>query len=439
MKIVAEIPARYGSKRVKQKNLRLIDGKPLITYAINAAKDAETVSEVYVNTESDIIGKIAADYGINYYQRDKKLAEDAVTSDEFNYDFMKHVDADIVVMVNPVAPLITGKDIDAMVGYYLKNNLDTLIPVKEERLHSFCESKAVNFDEDSAVQTFCESKPVNFDPAAPLPMTQNIRPVQICAWTVCIWKRDAFINNYEKNGYAVFGGKVGFYPQSHHKTIKISTEEDFIFAEVMLKNEFRWRITQVHYDSQDIDPSYPALWMSEISYMEKALMEQAAKKPSINILEWGSGNSTIYFSKYMKSNDVNFKWHAIENYIPWHQKVCTMIKDNQLDDVITLHLMNQTCEERKEVQEKLDLSEYVNYPASLGKKFDFIFVDARRRTECLALANKLLAPGGVVLLHDAEREDCIPLFKLFKDGGKYVCENKSPVPGGVQKLWAGSL
>lgn len=230
MKIVAEIPARYGSKRVKLKNLRLLDNKPLIYYAINAAKEAKTISEVYVNTESDLIGKVGIDNGVNYYKRNPGLAEDGISSDEFNYDFMKHVPSDIVVMVNPVAPLITGRDIDDMVNYFLRSNLDTLIPIREENMHAFCA------DKNGIIQ------PVNFQVNGRLAMTQKNVPIKICAWTVCIWKTKNFIEHFEKKGYAVFSGKLGFYPQPKLKAVKISTEEDFILAEILLRNQGRQHI-----------------------------------------------------------------------------------------------------------------------------------------------------------------------------------------------------
>jgi len=218
MKIVAEIPAHLGSKRVKQKNLRLINGKPLITYAINAAKEATTLSEIYVNSESDVIGDIAKANGVCFYKRRPELAEDHIVSDQFNYDFLENVEADILVMVNPVSPLITGKDIDAVVNYSLEKEFDTVISVKEERLQAFCEGKAINFN-----------------PNALLPMTQNIPPIQMCSWAVCVWRAETFIESFESKGYAVFSGKVGFYPLNCISAIKISTEEDFQIAEAMLK------------------------------------------------------------------------------------------------------------------------------------------------------------------------------------------------------------
>lgn len=50
MKYIVQIPARLGSKRVKMKNLRLINNKPLVYYSINAAKNAKKVKEVYLNS-----------------------------------------------------------------------------------------------------------------------------------------------------------------------------------------------------------------------------------------------------------------------------------------------------------------------------------------------------------------------------------------------------
>ena len=217
MKIVGEIPARLGSKRIEQKNLRLLNGKPLITYAIEAAKQATTLSEIYVNSESDVIGNIAKANGVHFYKRRLELSEDHIVSDEFNYDFLKNIETDILVMINPVSPLITGKDLDDIVSYYLSSNLDTLITVREERLHAFC-----------------EGKPINFNPSRLLPMTQNIPPIQICTWSICVWRAKTFIQSYEEKGYAVFSGKIGFYPLSLWKSVKISTEEDFLLAEALL-------------------------------------------------------------------------------------------------------------------------------------------------------------------------------------------------------------
>lgn len=218
MKYVVEIPARLGSKRVPKKNLRLINGKPMIAYAIEAAKNAKFIDKIYVNSESDIMQKLCNEYEVEFYRRKPELAEDDIVQDQFNYDFLCNVETENLVLVNPVSPLILPEDIDNAITYFEENNLDTLIAVKEEKL-----------------QTFFDGSPLNFSTQALLPMTQFIKPVQLCAWTVCIWNAAKFKKHYEANNYAVFVGKYGLYPFNPIRAIKISTEEDFRLAELYLK------------------------------------------------------------------------------------------------------------------------------------------------------------------------------------------------------------
>lgn len=218
MKVFAEIPARFGSQRVKQKNLRLLNGKPMICYAIEAAKGAKKIDKVFVNTENDLIGQVAIDNEVNYYKRSEDLASDNATSDQFNYDFIKNTGADVLVMVNPVSPLVLSQDIDDAIDFFFEKGYDTVISSREERL-----------------QAFCDNKPINFNINGMLPKTQDILPVNICVWTICVWKASAFLKAYEEKGYAVFNGKVGFFPMDPLRSVKVSYEEDFLVAEALLK------------------------------------------------------------------------------------------------------------------------------------------------------------------------------------------------------------
>ena len=62
-KIICMIPARMGSKRVKNKNLRLLGNKPLIQYAIEAAVNSNIFDEVYVNSEDKVFEQLAKRLG----------------------------------------------------------------------------------------------------------------------------------------------------------------------------------------------------------------------------------------------------------------------------------------------------------------------------------------------------------------------------------------
>ena len=59
MKRIAMIPARMGSKRVPNKNLRILAGKPLIAYIIEAVKASKKFDDIYINSESDVFADIA--------------------------------------------------------------------------------------------------------------------------------------------------------------------------------------------------------------------------------------------------------------------------------------------------------------------------------------------------------------------------------------------
>ena len=194
------------------------------------------------------------------------------------------------------------------------------------------------------------------------------------------------------------------------------------------------------YDSKNVLQNAPEMWLSEIRYIEKTLVELAQKNKFLNILEWGSGDGTIYFSKFLKQKKINFKWVAIEHFIPWHEKVIVMLKENGLSDDVECFLKSPTYEEDKNIQETLNLDEYINFPSTLGVKFNFILVDGRKRKECLDKASSILASNGVAVLHDAEREWYHEGFKHYVNGGEFVVTNISPAArGGVQKLWVGTI
>jgi CMP-N-acetylneuraminic acid synthetase len=75
-KVLAVIPARGGSKGVKNKNIRLIGGKPLIYWSILEASKSKLISEFYVSTDSKDIQKISEAYKANILLRPSHLADD---------------------------------------------------------------------------------------------------------------------------------------------------------------------------------------------------------------------------------------------------------------------------------------------------------------------------------------------------------------------------
>jgi hypothetical protein len=80
-----------------------------------------------------------------------------------------------------------------------------------------------------------------------------------------------------------------------------------------------------------------------------------------------------------------------------------------------------------------DIAKYVNFPKEVGGPFDLIVIDGRYRRRCLLVAPEVLAPGGVVLLHDAERThyhpslDIYPHVRMLKTGRLPGTKQKSTI------------
>ncbi len=214
------IPARLGSQRVPKKNLRLLNGKPLISYSIETALKSGVFDEVYVNTEADIIGEVAVKYGARYYKRPEEFATNAAGNDGFAYDFIKNVKGDILIQILPTSPLIEADEIKSFVKTMVDGNYDTMVSVVNHQ-----------------IACIYGGKPVNFKLLEPHISSQLMVPVQSYA-TVCMgWTYNSFKSNMQRFGFAYHGAdsKIGYFPLKGLSEIDIDEEEDFKLAENALQ------------------------------------------------------------------------------------------------------------------------------------------------------------------------------------------------------------
>ena len=216
-KVIAHIPARAGSKRVKAKNLRLLCGKPLLAYAIDCAKECEQFDEIYVNSNSDDMLALAKSLGIQGYKRSESLASDTATGDEFTADFINNIQPDTLVMINPVCPLITADDVTLALEAYKRSDCDTLIT---------CES--------TQMQTFCKDLPININLDEQLAPTQVNPRVDVLNWAVTIWDAKKFLSHFNETGSAYIGKNRLLFPIDPVRGLKISNEPDFKMAECLI-------------------------------------------------------------------------------------------------------------------------------------------------------------------------------------------------------------
>ena len=140
-KVIAYIPARSGSKGIKDKNIIDVCGKPLIAYSIEAAKKSKYVDLIIVSTDSAQYAEIAKEYGAEVpFLRPSELATDNSPEMETTQHLMQWIEdssndfnenLSIIIRLQPTSPLRTSEDIDKGLELFESNKAESIIGVTE--------------------------------------------------------------------------------------------------------------------------------------------------------------------------------------------------------------------------------------------------------------------------------------------------------------------
>src|SRR3989338_1568272 len=230
-KVIAIIPARGGSKGVPRKNIRLLGGKPLIAYSIEAAKKSRLVERIIVTTDDTEIAKIAKKHGAEIpFLRPAELAQDDTPPGpvlEHTLQFLKEKEnykPEIIVWLEPPCPFRTPKDIDEAALALRKDK-------KADSLRSVCEPfqnpyKSWTWEKKYLTPLITEKGKVLH--TGPRQKTRKV-----------YWQNGAIFlvryNTIMKKGN-FFGDRILPFVMGNHKFVDIDREEDFLLAEFYLKN-----------------------------------------------------------------------------------------------------------------------------------------------------------------------------------------------------------
>lgn len=136
MKTLVIIPARSGSKGLPDKNIKLLNGKPLIHYSIEVALKVFKAEDICVSTDSEKYKKIAEKTGIEVpFLRPEKISTDTSTSQEvilhcLDFYKQKGIHYDTVLLLQPTSPFRKKEHITQIISSYTKE-LDMVVSVKE--------------------------------------------------------------------------------------------------------------------------------------------------------------------------------------------------------------------------------------------------------------------------------------------------------------------
>ncbi len=213
---LAMIPARMGSQRLTKKNLRELGGIPLISRAIRKCVAAGVFDEIWVNSEDQEFGRIAAEEGVRFHKRPKVLGDNIATSEQYIAEFLLARDCTRVFQVHSIAPLLTVADITGFVRSMEASEVDCLLSYE-------------------AIQIECafNDRPVNFT-LGEKTNSQDLRPVQRITWSITGWRRATYLDAVGKGQCATYAGRVGFHQVNRFAAHVIKTEEDLGIAEALL-------------------------------------------------------------------------------------------------------------------------------------------------------------------------------------------------------------
>ena len=136
-KVLGVIPARGSSKRFPNKNIRMLAGKPLIAWTIEAARKATRLTDFLVSSDALLITDIAKNYGAPVpFIRPSELATDTVRNIEVvahALEFMEtkgQITYDIIILLQPTSPIRNPEHIDQAVDMLWQSDLDSVVSVK---------------------------------------------------------------------------------------------------------------------------------------------------------------------------------------------------------------------------------------------------------------------------------------------------------------------
>jgi len=223
---IAIIPARAGSKEIKKKNLIKINGHPLVSYSIIAAKKSKFIREVFVTTDGNDIAKISRKYGAKVISRPKHLSNDTAQIESAILHAIKYIEKNLkkkvenIIMLQPTSALRKVDDLDNSIKKFIKDKADSLFSCVD--LHSYIwenkNSKIVPLNYNYIRRKNRQA------------MTQSL----IENGSIYITKKKIY-----KKKRCRLGGKISKYVMENYSVFQVDTKEDLKFISTLLKSKIK--------------------------------------------------------------------------------------------------------------------------------------------------------------------------------------------------------
>jgi len=152
-KTVAFIPVRGGSKSIPLKNIKTINGRPLIYWTLDAAVDCNEIDTVIVSTDSQEIKNVVDKYGsfkVEVVSRSEEVSTDTASTESVMLEFARNYDFENIVLVQATSPLLESGDLTNGIKKFSEDNIDSVLSVVRQKRFIWEEKSnvvsAINYD-----------------------------------------------------------------------------------------------------------------------------------------------------------------------------------------------------------------------------------------------------------------------------------------------------
>jgi CMP-N,N'-diacetyllegionaminic acid synthase len=228
MNILGVIPARGGSKGVLGKNIKLLNGKPLIEYTIIVGKESRYIDQLIVSTDSEEIAEISKKLSSNVpFIRPENLASDtakAIGVIQHAILAMEEIDKkqyDLIVYLEPPNPLRIAQDIDNCIELFEKHKPDSVVSVQEaNQFHPILMKKIISN----------RLKPLWKDEPEGIPRQLYDPTAYMRNGAVYVFKRDIILDG------RMYGDEILPYIMPIERSVCIDDMMDWYVAEAWMKH-----------------------------------------------------------------------------------------------------------------------------------------------------------------------------------------------------------
>jgi len=232
MKILGLIPARGGSKGILRKNIKSLNGKPLLYHTIDEAKKSVLSEEIILSSEDEEIINMAKARGVSVpFIRPVELSQDNTPSIEvmihaLNYFNDNGIYFDAVCLLQVTNPFRSASLINQAAEKFVKGDFESIVSVSPIP-HNYNPNWAYYLDQSGMnLNRVLDHEPL-------ISRRQDLKESYYRDGAIYITKADVILNQK-----SIYGKKIGYVLSDSLERINIDTEEDWINAEVVSKIKY---------------------------------------------------------------------------------------------------------------------------------------------------------------------------------------------------------